>query len=131
MLEAGMLTAFAAAIAVLSRGLASGSPPDRAAIVISLMNFENSLPRAWSVAAFLRLIVAHLEWPDIDHPVALSSRAPRPPSLPLPSQSPFRRALAEPLHSAKPSRCAFRAPASATSGASRTCKSRPVAPERG
>src|SRR5215510_11628718 len=103
MFEAGMLTDFAAAIAVRRRGFASTSPPpDRAAIVISLMNFENSLPRAWSVAAFLRLIVAHLEWPDIDHPVALSSRAPRPPSLPLPPQSPFRRALAEPLHSAKP-----------------------------
>src|SRR5689334_8914255 len=66
MLAAGMLTLFAAAIAVRRRGFDSRSPPPwRAAIVISLMNFENSLPRAWSVAAFLRLIVAHFEWPDM------------------------------------------------------------------
>src|SRR5262247_2184059 len=66
MLFDGMLTDLAAATAVRSRGLASGSPPPwRAAMVISLMYFENSLPRAWSVAAFLRLIVAHLEWPDM------------------------------------------------------------------
>jgi len=47
MFPAGMLTAFAAAIALRRRGLLSMSPPPwRAAIVISLMYFENSLPRA-------------------------------------------------------------------------------------
>src|SRR5437867_4055818 len=66
MLVDGMLTALAALTAARSRGLPSGSPPPwRAAIVISLMHFENSLPRAWSVAPFFRLIVAHLEWPDM------------------------------------------------------------------
>src|SRR5207247_9639619 len=66
--------------AVRSRGLASMSPPPwRAAIVISLMYFENSLPRAWSVAAFLRLIVAHFEWPDMVPPGFLPpSRGGRP-----------------------------------------------------
>ena len=42
--------------------------PWRAARANSLMYFEKSLPRAWSVAAFLRLIVAHLEWPDVALP---------------------------------------------------------------
>ena len=66
MLSAGMLTALAAAMAVRRRGFASGSPPRlRAAMVISLMNLEKTFPRAWSVAPFLRLIVAHLEWPDM------------------------------------------------------------------
>src|SRR5437867_11767630 len=68
MLEAGMLTDLAAETAVRSRGLISISPPPwRAAMVISLMYLENTLPRAWSVAAFLRLMVAHLEWPDMVH----------------------------------------------------------------
>src|SRR5262245_12560733 len=67
MLAAGMFTDLAAWIAERSRGLASASPPPcRAAMVISLMYLENSLPRAWSVAAFLRLMVAHLEWPDME-----------------------------------------------------------------
>src|SRR5881296_3730747 len=66
MLVAGMFTALAALIAERRRGFASASPPPwRAAIVISLMYLLNSLPRAASVAAFLRLIVAHLEWPDM------------------------------------------------------------------
>jgi hypothetical protein len=66
MLVEGMLTALAAAIAERSRGFPSGSPPPwRAAFVISLIHLENSLPRAASVAPFLRLIVAHLEWPDM------------------------------------------------------------------
>jgi len=47
MLEAGMLTDLAAAIAVRRRGLVSVSPPAmRAAMVISLMYLENILPRA-------------------------------------------------------------------------------------
>src|SRR2546426_3067111 len=80
MFAEGMFTALAAATAPLSRGFASGSPPPwRAAMVISLMYFENSLPRAWSVAAFLRLIVAHFEWPDMVPPGFLPpSRGGRP-----------------------------------------------------
>ncbi len=45
---------------------ASGSPPpSRAAIVIARASFVNSWPRRASVAAFLCLIEAHLEWPDM------------------------------------------------------------------
>jgi hypothetical protein len=44
-----------------SRGLVSGLPPLRAAIEISLINLPNNLPRAASVAPFLRLIVDHFE----------------------------------------------------------------------
>src|SRR5438445_13279873 len=78
MLDAGMLTALAAAIAVRRRGFASRSPPPwRAAMVISLMAFVNVLPRAASVAAFLRLMVAHLDWPDIGVPEHPSGVRPR------------------------------------------------------
>src|SRR5579864_3834450 len=65
MLSAGMLTPLAARIAVRRRGFASGSPPLRAAIVISLMMRVNDFPRLASRAAFLCLMVAHFEWPDI------------------------------------------------------------------
>src|SRR5579875_4232041 len=66
MLSAGMFSAFAAATAVRRRGFASGSPPpDRAAIVISLISRVKILPRFASSAPFLCLIVAHLEWPDM------------------------------------------------------------------
>src|SRR5690349_9587588 len=105
MFEAGMFTVFAAAIAVRSRGFASASPPPwRAAIVISLMYFENILPRAWSVAAFLRLIVAHLEWPDIVMPGALrrfTRRARPPPSPHAPPRSRDPRARAARPRSAR------------------------------
>ena len=53
MLSPGMLTALAARIAVRRRGLASGSPPLRAAMVISLMTLVNIFPRLESRAAFL------------------------------------------------------------------------------
>src|SRR5258708_24553742 len=65
MLSEGMLTAFAAAMAVRSRGLPSGSPPVRAAMVISLITRVNVFPRLASRAPFLCLMVAHLECPDI------------------------------------------------------------------
>ena len=65
MLSAGMLTALAAMMAVRRRGLLSGSPPLRAAIMISLMMRVKILPRLASRAAFLCLMVAHLEWPDM------------------------------------------------------------------
>src|SRR5215468_3340976 len=69
MLSAGMFSAFAAAMAVRSRGLESASPPPfLAAMLISLMSRVNILPRLASSAPFLCLIVAHLEWPDMVRP---------------------------------------------------------------
>src|SRR3954466_13904437 len=67
MLSAGILSAFAATIAVRKRGFISGSPPLRAAIIISLIRRVNAFPRLASVAAFLCLMVAHLECPDIEN----------------------------------------------------------------
>src|SRR5918999_4019175 len=65
-LSAGMLTDFASAMIVRSRGLLSGSPPlARAATVSSLMMRVKTLPRLASAAPFLCLMVCHLEWPDI------------------------------------------------------------------
>src|SRR5262244_3548174 len=62
----GMLWARAARTAVRSRGLAFASPPPRrAATVISLMSLVKIFPRLASLAAFLCLMVLHLEWPDI------------------------------------------------------------------
>src|SRR5277367_3301591 len=68
MLSAGMFSDFAARIAVRSRGFISGSPPDFAAIAISLMRRVKILPRLASSAPFLCLMVAHFEWPDIAIP---------------------------------------------------------------
>jgi hypothetical protein len=65
-----MLTALAATIAVRSRGFMSGSPPWRAAIIISLMMRVKDFPRLASRAAFLCLMVAHFECPDIVEPLA-------------------------------------------------------------
>src|SRR5579864_124571 len=72
-LSAGMFSALAAATALRSRGFFSGSPPDFAAIVISLIRRVNILPRLASSAPFLCLIVAHLEWPDIVHQPLVST----------------------------------------------------------
>src|ERR1044071_3451359 len=53
-------------MALRKRALPSGSPPpERAATVISLINFVNSLPRLASSAPFLCLILCHFECPDI------------------------------------------------------------------
>src|SRR5262245_62821500 len=69
MLSVGMLTALASEMALRRRGFPSGSPPPiRAAMVISLMSFVNARPRLESIAAFLCLILCHLEWPDIRSP---------------------------------------------------------------
>src|SRR5919108_1778391 len=63
-LSLGMLTAFAASIAVRSRGLPPGSPPPLlAATVISRMTLVQEEARRASVTAFLRLICFHLLWP--------------------------------------------------------------------
>src|ERR1700682_4971823 len=74
MFSAGMLEALAARTADLSRGLPSGSPPLRAAIMISLMMRVKTFPRLASSAAFLCLIVAHLECPDILKPLLPKGR---------------------------------------------------------
>src|SRR5579884_1440344 len=66
MFSLGMFSALAAAIAARRRGLESGSPPpSRAAMVISRMSLVKILPRRASAAAFLCLMVAHFECPDI------------------------------------------------------------------
>src|SRR3972149_5979889 len=67
--SAGMLTDLASSMAALRRMFPLGSPPPtRAAVVISRISFENRLSRCWPVFAFLRLIWAHFEWPDIRSP---------------------------------------------------------------
>src|SRR5437588_10038822 len=68
MLSAGMFSALAAATAPRRRGFFSGSPPDFAAMVISLIRRVKIFPRLASSAPFLCLMVAHLEWPDIAQP---------------------------------------------------------------
>src|SRR5262245_45995401 len=73
-LSAGIFSVLASAIAFLRRGFPSGSPPPiRAAMVISLMNLVKARPRLESIAAFLCLILCHLEWPDIDTPQVKSN----------------------------------------------------------
>ena len=53
-------------IASYSVGLPAGSPPPvRAATSMFLISLANSLPRRASMTAFLCLVVAHLEWPDM------------------------------------------------------------------
>src|SRR5437762_12465318 len=53
-------------IAFCKARLPAGSgPPSRAATMIARVSFEKSCPRFASAAPFLRLICAHLLWPDI------------------------------------------------------------------
>src|SRR5919202_5087397 len=53
-------------IASYSVGLPAGSPPPtRAATSTFLISLANILPRLASMTAFLCLVVANLEWPDI------------------------------------------------------------------
>src|SRR5262245_36773960 len=55
-------------IASYSVGLPPGSPPPiRAATSMFLISLANILPRRASMTAFLCLVVAHLEWPDISY----------------------------------------------------------------
>src|SRR5713226_10113449 len=61
-----MFSFLAVRMAVRKRGFESASPPPtRAAMVISRISFVKMRPRLASVAAFLCLIVAHLECPDM------------------------------------------------------------------
>src|SRR6202048_5155383 len=65
----GIFSFLPARMAVRSRGLELGSPPPmRAAMVISRMTRVKTRPRLASVAAFLCLIVAHFECPDMTIP---------------------------------------------------------------
>src|SRR6476660_209768 len=51
-------------------GLPAGSPPPvRAATSTFLIRRANSLPRRASTTAFLCLVVAHFEWPDMPLPL--------------------------------------------------------------
>src|SRR6185295_18479614 len=64
-----MFSPFAAKIAVRRRGLELESPPPmRAAMVNSRISRVKTRPRFASVAAFLCLIVAHFECPDMTLP---------------------------------------------------------------
>src|SRR5580704_10659650 len=74
MLSCGMFSALAAAIAVRSRALLSGFPPPLAAMAISLSRRVKILPRLASSAPFLCLIVAHLEWPDMETSIDVKMR---------------------------------------------------------
>src|SRR5262245_20441349 len=66
MLSLGTEFFFAFWIASNRVGLPAGSPPPvRAATSTFLIRRANSLPRRASTTAFLCLVVAHLEWPDI------------------------------------------------------------------
>ena len=66
MLSLGIDASLAFWTASCSAGLPSSSPPpSRAAVVIARASFVKSLPRRESTIAFLCLIDAHLEWPDI------------------------------------------------------------------
>src|SRR5262249_7832413 len=71
-LSLGMFSFLAARIAVRRRGLEFGSPPPmREAMVSSRIRRVKTRPRLASVAAFLCLIVAHLECPDMTIPLLL------------------------------------------------------------
>src|SRR5687767_585541 len=64
MLSAGICWARQSVTALRSRGFELMSPPPmRAAVTTSRISLVQARPRAASVAPFLRLIVAHLEWP--------------------------------------------------------------------
>src|ERR1700722_17214175 len=66
MLSFGTELFFAFWIASKRVGLPAGSPPPvRPATSMFLIILANSLPRLASITAFLCLVVAHLEWPDI------------------------------------------------------------------
>src|SRR5919199_1529599 len=55
-------------MASYSVGLPAGSPPPvRAATSTFLISLANILPRLASMTAFLCLVVAHFEWPDISY----------------------------------------------------------------
>src|SRR3954454_1262871 len=56
-------------------------PPMRAATSMFLISLANILPRRASITAFLCLVVAHFEWPDM-HPSSSVDRRARPFGIP-------------------------------------------------
>src|ERR1700723_2800843 len=100
MFSLGMFSFLPAKMAERSRGLESGSPPPtRAAMVISRITLVKARPRLASVAAFLCLMVAHLECPDMRLPlvrpqeICLAAALRRhSPGRPLPSPGQFNTA---------------------------------------
>src|SRR5579862_1401200 len=78
-LSLGMFSFLARAMAERRRGFDVVSPPPtRAAMEISRMSLVKTRPRLASVAAFLCLIVAHLECPDIHLPQSEFGKNPVP-----------------------------------------------------
>src|SRR5512147_942891 len=69
MVSPGMLASFALAIANLKRGLPSGSPPERDAIVNSRMILVKIFPRLASWAPLCRLIVAQWLCPPMAYSI--------------------------------------------------------------
>src|SRR3954469_44148 len=66
MLSFGMRASFAFCTALASDAFIAGSPPpSRAATWIARASFVKWAPRRASTTAFLCLIDAHLEWPDM------------------------------------------------------------------
>src|SRR5205085_2712301 len=78
----GIEASLALRTAFSSAALAAGSPPpSRAATMIARVSLENCAPRRESTTAFLCLMLAHLECPDIAASlrivgIGLISRAP-------------------------------------------------------
>src|SRR5660398_272774 len=78
-LSLGMFASLAVWIAWARVAFMSGSPPpSRAATVMARESLEKSFPRFLSWAAFLCLIPAHLECPDMPHTSCLSLTTPAP-----------------------------------------------------
>src|SRR3954469_10874482 len=66
-------------IASYSVGLPPMSPPPmRAATSMFLISLANILPRRASITAFLCLVVAHFEWPDMHSSSSVGGRGGRP-----------------------------------------------------
>ena len=75
MLSFGTLKLFAFSTALASVMLPSTlPPPSRAATSTARRSFAYMFDRFASVASFFRLIVAHLEWPDMTSPHIFESR---------------------------------------------------------
>src|ERR1700751_3659996 len=78
MLSFGIDASFALRIAFSSGAFAAGSPPpSRAATMIARASFEKCAPRRESTTAFLCLMLAHFECPDIRGVYEFAVRAPR------------------------------------------------------
>src|SRR5215210_5108768 len=98
MFSFGMEKSRAFWIAVASALFAEGSPPPSfAATMIARESFENMTPRFLSVAAFLCLIVDHLEWPDMVLPGRSGERGDRSGSHGAPGAHALQEAAVQPV----------------------------------